>query len=435
MKAPRILVVDRGGALFGKVRAALAAVRPDITVEACSRPANMGEVLERGGFDVLVAGPGLSTRAGLAKLELVREEIPYMSIVLVVDHRPPASTREVVRTGACDLLQLPTQGHHLAAVLTRAVRLASLARPPETAGGADEVRAGPATPTGPDAVGERRAVGQVLTTASATGGCGKTFLATNLAYFLHTHTRKPTCLVDLDLQFGEVTTALRLRPHYTIFDAVSRADGTEDDLQGCIESYVVSHETGFEVLAAPREPAEADQISAPDITRIIDAVRRRFEYVVVDTPSALSEVVLTAFDMSDTLFTIATLDLPSVRNLGVFLNQLERLKIPADSIRLILNKAERDVGIDVGQVTRLFPKQFNAVLPYAREVSRSINVGMPVMAATPHAPISRLLAGSLRELLPPEAQSRVATEVRTGRARFFGRLSKRAMRGAAAAAT
>src|SRR5690606_6332493 len=134
---------------------------------------------------------------------------------------------------------------------------------------------------------------------------------------------------------------------------------------------------GVFALAAPREPAEADRITPPDVTRIIEALRPRSDYIIVDTPPALAATVLVAFDMSDLLYVLATLDLPSVRNMSVFLSTLERLKVPTENIRLILNKAERDVGIDIDQVTKLFPQGFEAVLPYAKEVSRSINLGMP----------------------------------------------------------
>src|SRR3546814_8761525 len=77
---------------------------------------------------------------------------------------------------------------------------------------------------------------------------------------------------------------------------------------------MVEHDTGVHVLAAPREPSEADRISPPDVTRILEAVRNRFDYVIVDTPPALAETVLVAFDMSDLLYVMATLDLPSVRS-------------------------------------------------------------------------------------------------------------------------
>ena len=153
--------------------------------------------------------------------------------------------------------------------------------------------------------------GIVYTIASATGGCGKTFYATNLAWFLHKWMGKKVCIVDLDLQFGEVSTALRLRPKYTIFDALQREDADESDLTAHIEEYTVVHDTGVHVLAAPREPSEADRISPPDVTRILEAVRNRFDYVLVDTPPALAETVLVAFDLSDLLYVMATLDLPS----------------------------------------------------------------------------------------------------------------------------
>src|SRR3546814_13825877 len=103
------------------------------------------------------------------------------------------------------------------------------------------------------------------------------------------------------------------------------------------------------------------------------------------------------------LYVMATLDLPSVRNMSVFLGTLERLKVPTENVRLILNKAETDVGIDIEQVTKLFPQGFESVLPYAKEVSRSLNIGMPVMGASPTAEISRRQAcGSKRALTARE---------------------------------
>jgi len=45
---------------------------------------------------------------------------------------------------------------------------------------------------------------RVFTVSSATGGCGKTFMATNMSLFLARHTGARVVLVDLDLQFGDV---------------------------------------------------------------------------------------------------------------------------------------------------------------------------------------------------------------------------------------
>jgi pilus assembly protein CpaE len=266
---------------------------------------------------------------------------------------------------------------------------------------------------------------QVFTVSSATGGCGKTFMATNMALFLARHTGKRVVLVDLDLQFGEVSTALRLRPNYTIYDALHR-DDDDFDFGEHLDEFLVTHEGGFSVLAAPKDPAEADRIGPADVSRILDVLRSHCDYLVVDTPAALTEVVLAAFDVSEHLFSLATVDLPSVRNLGVFLQTLDKLRIPADNISLILNKAERDVGLDIGQITRLFPQGFKAILPYAREVSRSINMGMPVLASDPGAEVSRKLAACLLEYLPDADRARANEGLEQpvkhpGRFKLFGR--------------
>ena len=410
MRNPKILVLDRADTLADQVRNAADDIRPRPDVTSCTRVGSVGDVLtEEGPFDVLVAGPSLGTRAGLARLEVIHDELPAMSVLLAFNRRPEARLRDIVRTGAIDLLQLPVKDDELLESVQRAIELSSL----------QQAAAAPA------AASAESSVGRVFTTSSATGGCGKTFYATNVAYFLTHYTGKRTCIVDLDLQFGEVSTALRMRPKFTIFDALQRDEENESELADHIEDYLVKHDTGIYLLPAPKDPSEADRISPPDVTRIIEAIRTKFDYVIVDTPSALTEIVLAAFDLSDELFTMATLDLPSVRNMGVFLNTLDKLKIPSEHVQLILNKAEKDVGIDIEQITKLFPQGFMSVLPYAREVSKSINVGMPVMAFNPNAEVSRRIAAGLRDYLPEEMRDRVPDVSSNGHNGFLGRIFKR----------
>jgi pilus assembly protein CpaE len=392
MRNPKILVLERDPDLVSQVRGVAGELRPRPEVVPCDRPGQVGDLLtEDGPFDVLVAGPSLGTKAGLNRLQIIHDELPTMSLVLAFAQRPEAQLREIVRTGAIDLLHLPVSDKSMRDTLERGIQLARPATV-ETAYGA------------PAAVPANNST--VFTIASATGGCGKTFFATNLGYFLQHHTGKKTCIIDLDLQFGEVSTALRLRPRYSIADLLAREE-EGGDMSSHLEEFMVMHDTGVAVLPAPKDPTDADRIHPTDVTKVLEAARARFDYVVVDTPSQLSEVVLAAFDLSNRLYVMATMDLPSVRNMGVFLNTLDKLKIPSDNVNLVLNKAERDIGIDVEQITKLFPQGFRAVLPYAREVSKSVNVGTPILAFSPAAEVSRRLAGGLTELLPPESRTRV----------------------------
>jgi pilus assembly protein CpaE len=245
--------------------------------------------------------------------------------------------------------------------------------------------------------------------------------------FLAENSGGRVALVDLDLQFGEITTSLRLQPSYTIADVLGQEQDEEIDLTTHIEDYLVQYEDRFWALPAPKEPSQADRITPVEVAKVLDALRTRFDYIVVDTPTALAETVLAAFDLSEHLFVMTTLDLPSVRNLGLFLQTLQKLRISSDNVSLVMNKVEKDIGIDVEQITKLFPQGFRSTLPYAKEVSRSVNMGKPILGANPESDISKRIVAGLAEFLPPEARLRAeqkpaAAGVRMGSlSRFFKR--------------
>jgi len=391
----RILVVDPFG-VIGDLVGEAARPLAEVTIATAVDPARAV-----GRYDVIVAGPGLDTGAGLRTLARIQEADPAVSIVFAFDRRPRVSLASVIRAGAVDLLSPDAEAATVTTALERALAIAVGRR---------------------NSTSTERRRGTVNTVASASGGCGKTFFAVNAAYHLHERTGGRACIVDLDLQFGEVVTALRPQPKLTVFDAQEREGSLVDHLK----DYMVRHSTGVHVLPAPKDPSEADRIDPADVLRIIEAARARFDWVVVDTPPALTEVVLAALDVSELLFVMATLDVPSVRNLGVFLHTLERLKVPTETVRLVMNKAETGVGMQVDEVAELFPGGFTGVLPYASVVSRSLNQGVPVLAAFPTAEVSRKLAETLDGLVPADARPGAGHAVdgaaRTG---LFDRLRRR----------
>ena len=58
----------------------------------------------------------------------------------------------------------------------------------------------------------------IISIFSTSSGNGKTVTAINLAAGL-ANEGYAVCLVDLDLQFGDISTYLKLNPQYTITDA------------------------------------------------------------------------------------------------------------------------------------------------------------------------------------------------------------------------
>jgi len=384
----RILVISRSPALSRAIEASLGPGYEVITSGNVSDVVD--EVREQGPIDVLVAGPVFDSHAGMARLSTLRTTSAVPAVVLALGPRPRAGLGDIVRTGAVELVEYPTSKRQLAAALKRAFDIA------DVSGHA----AGPTLPVVSQGVTvERPQFAEVFTVASSSGGCGKTFYATNLACYLAAHTRQRVCLVDLDLQFGEISTALHLRPRFTISDLLSRDPVDEDDLEAHVTEFLEEHELGFSVLAAPFSPADADMIAPKDVYKVMGALRRQFDYIVVDTPAQLSEIVLAAFDHSTRVLCMVTLDLPSIRNMRVFLTTLEKLRINADSIGVVLNKVEDDVGIDISDVQEVLDNKIISVLPYSREVMKSINKGRPALVSAAHSDIGKKLASGMQQFV------------------------------------
>ena len=384
MHTPKVLVLAEFEDLALQVERVVASLRPHPVVVWCGRLDTAEDVMtEAGPFDILVAGPIAGNDAGFTHLRRLRALSPQTQLVLALKHWRSSDLRQTVRAGALDVLRLPVSDTDLLEAMEQALETVFA------------LAAGPAPLRGSSGRADRQGV--VIAVVSASGGSGKTFLATNLAFHLQSESKRETALIDLDLQFGELSTALRLRPRHTIHDVLSPDGG--GDLASRLEEHLERHESGIRVLAAPEDPAQADNIDAFDVGRVLDTLRARFDYVVVDTPTALSEPVLVAIEQADQIFVLATLDLPSVRNLGIMLTTLKKLKVPTERISLLLNKVEPDVGIEVSRVEQYFPQGFAMVIPYGREVNRSLNMGQPVLAYAPRGEVSKaLMAGLARTI-------------------------------------
>jgi pilus assembly protein CpaE len=413
-----ILVISRSPALSRAIQASLG---PGYQVVTSTNVIDVvDEVREQGPFDVLVAGPVFDSHAGMARLATLRSTSAVPAVVLALGPKPKANLGDIVRSGAVELVEYPTSKRQLSTALKRAFDIADVSQ-------ASDGLTLPVVSEG--VVVERSHFAEVFTVASSSGGCGKTFYATNLACYLAAQTGQRVCLVDLDLQFGEVSTALHLRPRFTISDLLSREPVDDDDLDEHVEEYLEHHELGFSVLAAPFSPADSDMIAPQDVYKVMGTLRRHFDYIVVDTPAQLSEIVLAAFDHSTRVLCMVTLDLPSIRNMRVFLTTLEKLRINSETVGVVLNKVEDDIGIDISDVQDVLDNKIISVLPYSREVMKSINKGKPALISAADSDIGKKLSGGMHQFLSGETTPVLGTAANTPQileSRGFWKLRRKA---------
>ena len=225
----------------------------------------------------------------------------------------------------------------------------------------------------------------MVTVFSAKGGCGKTTLATNLAAVLADRGRRQVCLLDLDLAFGDVAIALQLFPVHTIADAIPL--GETLDAEG-VRSLLTPHSPGLTTLVAPVEPGTASSIPAELITKILTILRESFDYVVIDTPPAFDDQVLAAFDQSDIIANLATLDIPAIKNLKLTLETLDLLNFPRDRWQILLNRADSKVGLSVHDVEKSLAATIAVQIPSSRDVPAATNRGVPIVLDQPRHPVS-----------------------------------------------
>lgn len=429
MEGPRILVVDRSGDFSTELAEASVDLEPIPEILRLSRSTQVIEVVDQEEPDILVLAPQEMTGAGLKRVAAVHRAHPEI-VVILSESDKDISANQIAATGALDLIPSDPTHEQLRGQIMQAVeagRAETVEVEEEPLPEPDFLRESEPEPVPSFLQTPRRAasantrLARVFTVASASGGCGKTFYSTNLAAYLAKATGGKVLLVDLDLQFGEVAISLHLRPKRTIAELVG-----EEDIPGALSEYVITHSGDFHVLCAPRDPIAGDKVGPRETTAVLEAAREAYDYVVVDTPPSINETVLAAFDQSQSLVLMATMDLPSLKNLRVFLETLKKLSLPADQISVIVNKAESGTGIDLKEVEPLYPQGFSAVLPYAKQVSWSINMGMPVLMADPDADISRkFVEGAIKLAKPvPGVNLPWATTATAPRRGWFSRLLK-----------
>lgn len=323
---------------------------------------------------VIVLGPSFAASAELAAAEQILASRRDVGAVLVTAELSTEMFQRALRSGVKDVLQAPVETSQLTEAVSRVA--AGLMRPAESVPEFDSV----------ETDGE---LGQVITVFSTKGGAGKSVVATNLAIVLARRSNRPVVIVDADLQFGDVAVMLKLSPRYTVVDAVGMLDKLDLPL---LRSLLIEHTpSGVLVLAGPLEPAFADQIGASEMVRIVEMLQTFCSYVIVDTPSYFNDVVLGMIEASNDLVLVAGLDIPNIKNVKIGLQTMRLLNTPMEKIRLVLNRANSKVKLDVSEVERTLGIHAECLIPSDAAIPQSVNQGEAVVLSSPKSGVARAM--------------------------------------------
>jgi pilus assembly protein CpaE len=253
--------------------------------------------------------------------------------------------------------------------------------------------------------------GRVITVFSPKGGTGKTVMATNLSTSFAKHAGKRTLLLDLDLQFGDAAIMLGIEPDKTIQDLVT-APGELDPEK--LAGYTCRHSSGLDVLPAPIRPEDAELVTEAKLVRLMEVAKESYDLIVVDTSPFFHGPMLATLDQTDDLLLLCGLDVPTIKNVRLSLQTLQLLSFPPDRIRVVLNRANSNVGMKRSEVEAALEAKVRFEVPSDRAVPLAVNRSNPAVLSDPKSDFGRALREMAKSLLPVAAAA-------NGKRRFLGR--------------
>ena len=317
-------------------------------------------------------------------LDFVRTALrarPWLPLVVACRPGDGAALRELIAAGADDIVPLlddEDDGGACSARLLFAIEKARAVR-----AGAGEQAARP---------------GEIITIVGPKGGTVRTLTTCNAAVALAQAGRR-VVVVDLDLQFGDVGLAMAISPDRTIYDLAMAGSSIDTEMLG---EYLVEHSSGVRVLVAPVRPDQAGAITTDLVRDVLATLQRMCDVVIVDTPPGFTPEVIASVDASTALWIVAGMDSLSLKNTRLALDTLDLMGCSADTMRLILNRADTRVGVNSSDVEALLGRAPEVLVPSHRDIVRAVNEGQPIVLGDPSCEASQAFFRLAATCLPGE---------------------------------
>jgi pilus assembly protein CpaE len=325
----------------------------------------------------LVDIPPDNAATALRAVELLHQEAPESAVFAIGSLSQPQVIVNAMRAGAREFIERPTTTTDL---LEAFVRLSAAQR----------------------RVKQEGARGKVFSVINAKGGSGATTVAVNLALALQS-SHGQTALVDL-APLGHAALHLNVKPLFSVADATRNLHRMDASL---LESFMVRHNGGLQLLAGTSTPATLDPSTA-EFVRLFDMMVSHYRYVVVDVSTRFDACSRLVSNLSECVLLVACTDVASLWSAARVQQYLgesggrERVRLVLNRFRKVPGFSETDAEAAAGaKLLWRVPNQYFAV-------STAIDRGVPLMEQS-HTEIARCFAGLAQELTRNDVETKRAT--------------------------
>ena len=365
------------------------------------------EMASRLSPDVVLMDINMPDMDGITATEKLAAAVPNAAVVMMSVQGEADYLRRSMLAGAREFLVKPFSSDELTASIRqvysreqeKAIRIAASA-PVVTADSGG----------GSTGVAGEDGEGRVIAIFSPKGGVGRTTIAVNLAVAAATELGRSVVLMDGSFQFGDVGVLLNLNPkNKSIVDLVPELEQGEPE---SIDTFVINHSSGVRVLLAPPSPEMAELITPAGVKRVIEALRRKHDLVIIDCTSWFNDTTLAILDAADAVLTILSLEITSIKNMRLFLEVADQLGYEQSKIKLVLNRADSTLGIRVADVENSIGRKVDhTIVSDGRSVVYALNRGVPFFLSNREAQVSQDIL-RLASVISGERAATVADDAR-----------------------
>lgn len=295
-------------------------------------------------------------------IEKIKEDLPDAGIILSSHESSPQLILSCIRAGAQEFITRPFDQLELDKAIDHLRNLTE------------------------QTVRSTKKRGTILSVFASKGGVGATTLVTNLGVALAARPDTRVILVDLSFHMGDMGLMLDESPRYSLTDALDGGAIDESKLQ----SIISQHNSGVYFLTAVTSPEISDEITCDHMGELLGTLGTMFDYIIVDIGRHLDDRTVEVLEISDEVFLLSSLDIPTIRNVSRYLDIFERLQIGSSKIRLIANRFQKKSQISLKDLESAVGMETFWAIPndYA-PISMGINGGTPAVLEAPRSKVAQ----------------------------------------------